>query len=341
MPPSPPGTPLPTRAGSPVGPSPLTGMSSEEELSIPTDITTDYKTHKFLDLNRPLFMQVWGGGFSKEFYLQQVHRPRHYKGGESAPLFGNFLEPLSKTPWYMVPILWLPCISYGVWEASKGLPNFGVVAVFFGLGLALWTLVEYGLHRCLFHIDEYVVLMGFFSSELWLIFGAVGKCRIIMWQSRCTSCSTGFTISCRWTSSGLSCRRRCSSRLRHRSGTLHIQCSGLTGILRPACSVVVFSDMCATTLRTTSCTTSRKLLLLPTGPSYWLTPHLDSRHTIKNSRNITSSTTSPTTRRASVSPLRSGIRSLALSCSMAVPRRSRPNRSPVLRTRNEEEKGKT
>lgn len=151
-----------------------------------------------------------------------------------------------------------------------------------------------------------------------------------MWQSRCTLCSTGFTISCRWTSSGLSCRRRCSSRLRHRSGTLHIRCSGLTGILRPACSVVVFSDMCATTLRTTSCTTSRKFLLLPTDPSYWLTPHPDSRHTIKNSRNITSSTTSPTTRRASVSPPRSGIRSLALSCSMAVPRHSRPNRYPVL-----------
>lgn len=156
MPPSPPGTPLPgatPRAGSP---SPLTGMSSEEELSITTNFTNDYKTHKFLDLNRPLFMQVWNGGFTKEFYLQQVHRPRHYKGGESAPLFGNFLEPLSKTPWWAIPVLWLPCISYGIWEAHKGLSSWKVEAGLFGLGLALWTLVEYGLHRCLFHIDECV-----------------------------------------------------------------------------------------------------------------------------------------------------------------------------------------
>lgn len=108
-------------------------------------------------------MQVWNGGFSKEFYLQQVHRPRHYKGGESAPLFGNFLEPLSKTPWWVVPVVWLPCIAYGTYEASRGLPNLGVVAVLFCLGIAIWTLVEYGLHRFLFHVDEYV---SFFLRNL-------------------------------------------------------------------------------------------------------------------------------------------------------------------------------
>src|SRR6266536_3122109 len=92
-----------------------TGMSSEEDLTKETDLVNDYKTHKFLDLNKPLLMQVWFGGFSKEFYLVQVHRPRHYKGGESAPLFGNFLEPLSKTPWWVVPLVWLPLVSYGTW----------------------------------------------------------------------------------------------------------------------------------------------------------------------------------------------------------------------------------
>lgn len=165
MPPSPPGTPLrgaTPRAGSP---SPLTGMSSEEELSIPTDISADYKKHKFLDLNRPLLMQVWSGGFSKEFYLQQVHRPRHYKGGESAPIFGNVLEPLSKTPWWVVPMVWLPCICYGVFEAHKGLPNYGVQAAFFSVGLALWTLIEYVLHRCLFHLDEYVLSYNLCDSH--------------------------------------------------------------------------------------------------------------------------------------------------------------------------------
>ncbi|KAI1139578.1 inositolphosphorylceramide-B C-26 hydroxylase [Hypoxylon sp. FL0543] len=135
---------------------PRTGMSCEEDLSKETDYTSDYKQHKFLDLSRPLLLQVWNGGFSKEFYLDQVHRPRHYKGGASAPLFGNFLEPLSLTPWWLVPIIWLPCISYGTYLASQGFENkLGLVAAWVS-GVLIWTLVEYILHRCLFHLDDYL-----------------------------------------------------------------------------------------------------------------------------------------------------------------------------------------
>ncbi|KAI1405584.1 inositolphosphorylceramide-B C-26 hydroxylase [Hypoxylon fuscum] len=135
---------------------PRTGMSCEEDLSKETDFNTDYKQHKFLDLSKPLLMQVWFGGFSKRFYLDQVHRPRHYKGGASAPLFGNFLEPLSLTPWWLVPIIWLPCIAYGTYLASEGFPNKFEQAAFWGLGIFIWTLVEYILHRCLFHLDDYL-----------------------------------------------------------------------------------------------------------------------------------------------------------------------------------------
>jgi 4-hydroxysphinganine ceramide fatty acyl 2-hydroxylase len=133
---------------------PRTGMSCEEDLSKDTDIASDYKTHKFLDLSRPLFPQVWFGGFSKEFYLDQVHRPRHYKGGESAPLFGNFLEPLTKTPWWVIPLAWLPPVTYGLYVASAGFENLLEEVGCFMLGLFLWTLIEYLMHRFLFHLDE-------------------------------------------------------------------------------------------------------------------------------------------------------------------------------------------
>lgn len=133
-----------------------TGMSNEEDLSKETDTKADYKKHKFLDLDRPLLMQVWNGGFSKEFYLQQVHRPRHYKGGESAPLFGNFLEPLSKTPWYVVPAFWLPPVVYGTYLAAQHFGNPLVTAAYWIVGLCIWTIVEYGMHRCLFHVDHYL-----------------------------------------------------------------------------------------------------------------------------------------------------------------------------------------
>ena len=135
-----------------------TGMSSAEDLSVETDPTSDYRQHKFLDLNRPLLMQVWNGGFSKDFYLEQVHRPRHYKGGASAPLFGNFLEPLSKTAWWVVPMVWLPPVAYGTFLAFQNIPNPLQTLVYWFTGLGIWTLVEYVLHRGLFHIDKLVAL---------------------------------------------------------------------------------------------------------------------------------------------------------------------------------------
>lgn len=131
-----------------------TGLSSAEDLSKETDSLADYRTHKFLDLNKPLLMQLWYGGFSKEFYLEQVHRPRHYKGGASAPLFGNFLEPLSKTAWWVVPAVWLPPVSYGTFLAGQGMSNPTQLIAYWVLGLCIWTFVEYGMHRCLFHIDK-------------------------------------------------------------------------------------------------------------------------------------------------------------------------------------------
>ena len=129
-----------------------TGMSTAEDLSKETDVASDYKKHKFLDLSRPLFLQVWNGGFDKDFYLDQVHRPRHYRGGDSAPLFGNFLEPLSKTPWWIVPLFWVPPSLYGT---AVGVAGLGALpaAGYWLFGLFFWTIIEYVLHRCLFHLD--------------------------------------------------------------------------------------------------------------------------------------------------------------------------------------------
>jgi len=131
-----------------------TGMASAADLEKETDARNDYRTHKFLDLDKPLFMQVWRGGFSRDFYLEQVHRPRHYKHGDSAPLFGNFLEPLTKTPWWMIPTVWLPWVAYGTALGCLHLPSLVQTAAYWLAGLALWTLVEYGMHRGLFHVDK-------------------------------------------------------------------------------------------------------------------------------------------------------------------------------------------
>ena len=31
-----------------------------------------------------------------------------------------WMEPLSKTPWWVVPILWIPGVAYGTYLASQG-----------------------------------------------------------------------------------------------------------------------------------------------------------------------------------------------------------------------------
>ncbi|KAK6455047.1 uncharacterized protein RJT20DRAFT_129716 [Scheffersomyces xylosifermentans] len=129
-------------------------LPAEEMLSIQTDFEEDAKKHKFLDLNKPLLMQVLFGGFSKNFYLDQVHRPRHYGKG-SAPLFGNFLEPLSLTPWWVVPMVWLPVNFYVFYIGWINQPKVTALS-FWVLGLFVWTFIEYCLHRFLFHLDRYL-----------------------------------------------------------------------------------------------------------------------------------------------------------------------------------------
>lgn len=119
-----------------------------------TDASLDYQHTQFLDLRQPLFFQMLRNTYSKEFYLKQVHHPRHIVG--SAPIFGPwYLEMFSKTPWWVVPLIWLPWVGYNLWRGSE---IVGVQKTIFGFGVGvfIWTLLEYGLHRFLFHVDDWM-----------------------------------------------------------------------------------------------------------------------------------------------------------------------------------------
>ncbi|KHC76221.1 hypothetical protein MGS_03711 [Candida albicans P78042] len=129
-------------------------LPAEEKLSIQTDFEEDSKKHRFLDLNKPLLMQLLTSNFSKEFYLDQVHRPRHYGKG-SAPLFGNFLEPISLTPWWVIPLVWLPPNFYLFYVGFVNQSPITALSLWV-MGLFIWTLVEYCLHRFLFHLDYFL-----------------------------------------------------------------------------------------------------------------------------------------------------------------------------------------
>lgn len=161
----------------------VASLPAEDKLSIATDYSTDYKKHHFLDLNKPLLPQVMFGNYTRDFYVDQIHRPRHYGKG-SAPLFGNFLEPLSKTSWYVIPMVWLPVVIYNFSVALKNM-NFFLCVFFFCLGVFVWTLIEYCLHRFLFHLDDVLPEHNIFYTLHFLLHGVhhylpMDKYRLVM-----------------------------------------------------------------------------------------------------------------------------------------------------------------
>lgn len=117
-----------------------------------TDLLSDAKTNQFLDLRKALIPQLLRARYTKEFYLEQVHKPRYMS--QPAIFFGHpLLEPLTKTAWYMIPTIWLPYVAYQVsLSLQHGYQNGTIMS--FGLGVFIWTLLEYGLHRFLFHLDD-------------------------------------------------------------------------------------------------------------------------------------------------------------------------------------------
>ena len=106
--------------------------------------------NSFLDLKKPLFFQMLHSKMSKNDYLKQVHIPRHTIG--SPPLFGNALEPLTKTPWWVIPLVWGTVVTFLFLDASQSLPLSLLIPLYF-VGFSLWTLVEYVFHRFLFHME--------------------------------------------------------------------------------------------------------------------------------------------------------------------------------------------
>jgi len=108
-----------------------------------------------IDMSQPLIWQMWK--LNKEEYLAWVHDPYHYDGElKDAPLFQwTFLEPLSKTVWYVIPLVWLPVAAF-CWHWYIASPAFSVLgaAACLAAGILLWTLVEYSVHRWVFHLDD-------------------------------------------------------------------------------------------------------------------------------------------------------------------------------------------
>lgn len=63
----------------------------------------------------------------------------------------DFLDFFSRTPWFVVPLVWLPlCTALVAYAASLGV-SVVTIAGSFVAGFVIWSLTEYWLHRTAFH----------------------------------------------------------------------------------------------------------------------------------------------------------------------------------------------
>ncbi|MQL75545.1 hypothetical protein Taro_007932 [Colocasia esculenta] len=101
-----------------------------------------------VDVTKPLVFQV---GHLREAYEAWVHQPIVSKEG---PRFfeNSFFEHLTRTVWWVIPLVWLPVVCWFVSRSimmGRTLPQVAILVV---CGIFVWSLMEYGLHRFLFHI---------------------------------------------------------------------------------------------------------------------------------------------------------------------------------------------
>ncbi|CAA6675154.1 unnamed protein product [Spirodela intermedia] len=101
-----------------------------------------------VDLHAPLAFQV---GHLGEAYDQWVHQPIVCK--ESPRFFkSDFCEFLTRTVWWAIPVVWLPVVCWSISRSVLMGCTFPQVAVMVPSGMFIWTLLEYIIHRFLFHI---------------------------------------------------------------------------------------------------------------------------------------------------------------------------------------------
>ncbi|XP_053680476.1 uncharacterized protein LOC128731385 [Anopheles nili] len=140
----------------------VNGFHTSHTTTTEGDVTrlTDDSMEHLVDWNKPMVFQIHKLG---EKYAEWVNKPVD----RELRLFGpSWVENMTKTPWWIVPAFWIPAIGYIIAQlgardlaTGKGFPSwtqsFFTVDLYLHLvvGACAWTLLEYTLHRWVFHMD--------------------------------------------------------------------------------------------------------------------------------------------------------------------------------------------
>lgn len=99
-----------------------------------------------INSEKPVLAQVWN---LQSDYFDWVNSPELFN--EPVRCFRNpLLEVLSRTPWYVVPLVWIPVSIPELYVALQALSLVAVANAWF-LGMMGWGILEYIFHRFLFH----------------------------------------------------------------------------------------------------------------------------------------------------------------------------------------------
>ena len=123
-----------------------------------------YNPHS-VDITKPLLRQVSLLGKAGTYERWVFTPDTSLANGQSLKFFENpILEGLSQSPWYFVPVVWLPVACYALvsgwmkvlgngldhfWQSISA--NVTIAFISFTFGWHLWHLMEYSFHRFVFH----------------------------------------------------------------------------------------------------------------------------------------------------------------------------------------------
>ncbi|GAX73882.1 hypothetical protein CEUSTIGMA_g1332.t1 [Chlamydomonas eustigma] len=113
--------------------------------------STDFKvipSDKLIDATKPIVFHV---GCLGDRYWKWVNQP---EPGKPRFFHSPIIEACSKTPWWVVPLLWIPVFTsvlcYSTWVLSVG--SQSTVACIL-TGILAWQCLEYTIHRYAFHAN--------------------------------------------------------------------------------------------------------------------------------------------------------------------------------------------
>ena len=131
---------------------------------------TDNEYDSIIDLDKAVVTQMWSKRLPLSVYLKLTHTPHFMKDGKIARLFENeFLEYASRNSWYNV-LIWFPVAFYMLSTATPFFDASTSAALFF-VGIGIWSLFEYLIHRFIFHMDGLLPDHHFFICLHFLLHG--------------------------------------------------------------------------------------------------------------------------------------------------------------------------